>query len=354
MTKQVAITSFAVLGALALLTAGCERASTPATSQSATATTTPVTEANFTRAETHLYFGNSLKEGGAGKFHHVREVMSIDNQTVIRANRDTLYSSAVFDLDAGPVTVTLPDSGGRFMSMIAIDEDEYAVETVYAPGRFTYTKDKVGMRYVLLGLRTFVDPNDPKDVERAHAVQDSVRTDQPATGTFDFPNWDPVSQKKVREDLIKQAASLPDTKGMFGPRGRVDPERHSIGAATGWGGNAPEDALYLTVVPPKNDGTTVHRLTVPGEVPVDGFWSISVYGADGYFHKNDRDAYSINNVTAKKAPDGSVTVQFGGCDGTTANCIPITAAWNYWVRLYRPRKEVLSGTYRFPEAIPVK
>ena len=27
----------------------------------------PVTEQNFTRAETHLYFGNSLKEGGAGK-----------------------------------------------------------------------------------------------------------------------------------------------------------------------------------------------------------------------------------------------------------------------------------------------
>jgi hypothetical protein len=141
----------------------------------------PVTESNFTRAEAHLYFGNSLKGGGAGRFHHVREVISIDNQTVIRANRDTLYSSGVFDLDAGPVTVTLSDAGGRFMSMIAIDEDEYAVETVYAPGRFTYTKERVGTRYVLLGLRTFVDPNDPKDIEMVHALQDSVRADQPAT-----------------------------------------------------------------------------------------------------------------------------------------------------------------------------
>jgi hypothetical protein len=43
-------------------------------------------------------------------------------------------------------------------------------------------------------------------------------------------------------------------------------------------------------------------------------------------------AYSINNVTAKKAPDGSVTIQFGGCDGKTANCIPITAGWNYRTR----------------------
>jgi hypothetical protein len=225
---------------------------------------------------------------------------------------------------------------------------------VYAPGRFTYTKEKVGTRFVLLGLRTFVDPNDPKDIAAVHALQDSVRADQRGTGTFDFPNWDPVSQKKVREDLIKRAASLPDTKGMFGQRGKVDPERHLIGAATGWGGNAPEDALYLTVVPAKNDGHTVHRLTVTGDVPVDGFWSISVYGADGYFHKNDQHAYSINNVTAKKGADDSVTIQFGGCGGSTANCLPIAEGWNYWVRLYRPRKEIIDGTWKFPEALPVR
>jgi hypothetical protein len=29
------------------------------------------------------------------------------------APTDTLYSEAVFDLDAGPVTITLPDAGGR-------------------------------------------------------------------------------------------------------------------------------------------------------------------------------------------------------------------------------------------------
>jgi hypothetical protein len=239
------------------------------------------------------------------------------------------------------------------MSLIAIDEDEYALQTVYAPGRFTYSKDKVGTRYVLLGVRTFVDPKDPKDVEAAHALQDRLQAEQPRAGTYEFPNWDPVSQKAVRDGLIKRAALLPDTKGMFGPRGKVDPERHLIGTATGWGGNAPEDALYLTVVPAKNDGRTVHRLTVKGDVPVDGFWSVSVYGADGYFHKNDLDAYSINNVTAKEAADGTVTIQFGGCDGTSNNCIPITPGWNYWVRLYRPRKEVLEGAYKFPDAKPM-
>jgi hypothetical protein len=327
-----------------------------ATSPKATTMTepVPVTADNFNRAESHMYFSGTLKRaGGLGRFNHRRQLPPLDQQGVIRANRDTLYSEALFDLDAGPVTVTLPDPSGRFMSMIVLDEEQYALETVYGPGTFAYSKDKVGTRYVLLGIRTFVNPNDPSDLDKLHALQDAITVNQKATGTVEFPNWDPVSQKKVRDALIVLAGTLPDTKGMFGPRGKVDPIRHLISSATGWGGNAPEDAFYLTVVPPKNDGQTVHRLTIKGEVPVDGFWSISVYGADGYFHVNDQNTYNINGTTAKKDAVGSITIQFGGCDGTAANCIPITPGWNYWARFYRPRKEILNGTYKFPEPQPV-
>src|SRR4051794_30691355 len=76
----------------------------------------PVTADNFVRAETDMYFGSAVKEGKLGDFHHNRELMPIDRQTVIRSNRDTLYSAAVFDLNAGVVTITLPDPGDRFMS----------------------------------------------------------------------------------------------------------------------------------------------------------------------------------------------------------------------------------------------
>jgi hypothetical protein len=313
----------------------------------------PVTADNFNRAETDMYFASTIKlAGGVGKFDHRREVMAIDKQTVIRANRDTLYSSAVFDLDAGPVTITLPDPAGRFMSMIVIDEDQYALETAYAPGTFTYTKEKVGTRYVMIGLRTFVIPGDPKDLEKVHALQDAVKASQKNAGSYEVPNWDQESQKKVREALLVLAGTIPDTVRMFGPRDQVDPVRHLIGTATGWGGNAPKDATYLTVVPPKNDGKSIYKLTIR-DVPVDGFWSVSVYNAGGYFEKNDLDAYSLNNVTAKKGIDGAVNIQFGGCDGKTANCLPITPGWNYWVRLYRPRVEILNGTWKFPEPQPV-
>jgi len=108
----------------------------------------------------------------------------------------------------------------------------------------------------------------------------------------------------------------------------------------------------LNVTPQQNDGKTVYRLTVRN-VPVDGFWSINVYNAKGYFELNPQNAYSLNNITAAKDADGSVTVQFGGCDGKMPNCLPITQGWNYIVRLYRPRPEILNGDWTFPQAQPV-
>ncbi|WPO79350.1 DUF1214 domain-containing protein [Flavobacterium sp. KACC 22761] len=312
-----------------------------------------VTAANFNRAETDLYFNTSVKQSnGIGAIFHYRTLMPIDNQSVIRANRDVLYSSGVFDLDAGPITVTLPNPGKRFMSMQTIDQDQYS-ETYYAPGTFTFTKEKVGTRYLMLGIRTFINPNDPKDLPIVTALQNAIKVDQKEKGTFEIPNWDKASQKKVRDSLIEVSKKLADTKGMFGPRGKVDETLHLIGSATGWGGNPEKDAFYLSVNPPKNDGKTIYKLKVKN-VPVDGFWSVSVYNKEGYFEKNDLNIYSLNNITAKKDADGSVTIQFGGCDGKTPNCIPTVAGWNYWVRLYRPHKEVLNGTWKFPEAQIIK
>jgi hypothetical protein len=79
--------------------------------QDAAGTATAVTVKNFARAESDLYFGNIVKLGGFGNFNHYRTLTPIDQQTVVRMNRDTLYSGGVFDLDAGAVTITLPDTG---------------------------------------------------------------------------------------------------------------------------------------------------------------------------------------------------------------------------------------------------
>ncbi len=311
-----------------------------------------VTVDNFIRAESDLYFSNLVKEGGIGKLSHRREPAAIDNQTVIRLNRDTLYSSAVFDLDASPVTITMPNAGKRFMSLMLVNEDHYVMAVFYGAGSHTFTRKKIGTRYMLAGIRTFVDPADPNDVKQVHALQDAIKVSQKSLGSFEVPAWDPASQKKVRDALLVLGSTMPDFRNAFGAKGQVDPVRHLVGTALGWGGNPDKDAFYLNVTPPKNDGATAYKLVVKN-VPVDAFWSISVYNAEGYFEPNKENAYSLNNVTAKKGSDGSVTIQLGGAPDGSANWLPITPGWNYTVRLYRPRKPILDGTWKFPEPQPV-
>jgi hypothetical protein len=313
-----------------------------------------VTVENFVRAESGLAFAKVVKGGGFGKFNHGRELSPLAQQLVARQNRDTLYSTAVFDMNAGAVTITLPDAGKRFLSLITIDEDHYVIDVVYGAGRHTYTRKRAGTRYFFAAVRALVDPADPNDIQQVHKLQDAIKVDQPrGPGRFEMPDWDPLSQKKMRDALLVLNETLPDLRRAGGRRGEVDPVRHLIATASAWGLNPDKDAIYLNVTPKQNDGTTVYTLTVKN-VPVDGFWSISVYNAQGYFEPNEHDAYSLNNLTAKKSGDGSVTVQFGGWDGKTPNCLPITPGWNYIVRLYRPRAEILRGTWTFPEAPPLR
>jgi hypothetical protein len=312
----------------------------------------PVTVDNFVRAESDTYIGNFAKESGglANLFHH-REPASVDNQTVIRLNRDTLYSFAVFDFDAGPVTITMPDAGTRFMSLMSMSQDHYAA-TVYGKGEHTFTRDMIGTRYGALGIRTFVDPNDPEDVKKVHALQDAIKVSQANSGKLELPSWDAASQKKVRDALLILASTITGFDRAFGTKAQVDPIHHLIGTAAGWGGNPDQDAKYLNITPAQNDGATVYTLTVK-DVPVEAFWSVSVYNAQGYYEKNPYNAYSLNSVTAKKDSNGTFAIQFGGCDGRVPNCLPIMKGWNSTVRLYRPGPEIRNGKWKFPDAQPV-
>lgn len=305
---------------------------------------------NIARAESDMAFSIVVKQGGFGQFFHNREMTPLDRQTVVRQNRDTLYSAAVFDLDAGPVTITLPDAGTRFMSMQVFDQDQYTHQVAYTGGQYTLRKEDIGTRYAMAALRTLANPTDPADMKAVHALQDQVQASQPGgPGAFEVPRWDMASLEKLRAAFTVLGDSLPDKNRMFGSKAEVDPVRRMIGAVTAWGGNPEKDAIYLNFAPAGNDGRSVYTLTVK-DVPVDGFWSVTVYDAKGYFQPNALNAYSVNNLTAQKAADGSVIVQFGGCDGVVPNCLPVTKGWNYLVRLYRPRAEILDGSWTFPEA----
>jgi len=310
-----------------------------------------VTVDNFARAETDQTMKRYVDQGGFGKFLHIRQPTPLDKQDVIRMNRDTLYSFGVFDLTE-PVTITKPDSKGRFQSMMIVSEDHSIPPAEHGAGEFTLTQKEIGTRYAVVVFRTFVDANDPADIKAANALQDQIVVKQSAPGTFKIPEWDEKSLGTVRDAINVLAATKTDVSGFFGNINTINPLEHLLGTAYGWGGNPKEAAMYVNAVPPKNDGKTPYTLTAK-DVPVDGFWSVTVYNAKGFMEKNSQNAYSFNNVTAKPNDDGSITIHFGG-DANQVNYLPITDGWNYAVRLYQPKKELLDGTWTFPAAEPGK
>lgn len=307
-----------------------------------------VTTQNFVRAETDMQMQAYISNFDSfGKLHHNRAMYDVTKQLTIRANTDTMYSFGVFDLTE-PLKLKVPKTD-RYQSAMIVSQ-AHSIFALYQ-GDYTLTQEQIGSRYVFIILRTFVDPNDKADLDKAHTIQDMVKVSQKSTGSFEIPDWDKESLQAKRQQLGEIAGLLPDSRGMFGIKEELNPVMHLLGAAYGWGGLPEADASYDIAAPAKNNGKTVHSLTVKS-VPVDGFWSVTVYNKEGYFDVNERGVYSLNSKTVKRAADGSTTVQFGNCKNVD-NCLEIMDGWNYAIRLYRPQEPILNGTWKFPKPLPL-
>ena len=311
--------------------------------------TVPVNVDNFVRAETNRMFANLLAGAGESPWLHFRQPVPLDHQTVIRMNRDTLYSAAIVDSSEG-VTITIPASGDRYLSVMVVNQDHYINNVLHDPGEHTLSAEQVGTPYALIAARILVDPADPADVTAVNELQDELAVSTPSNTSFALPEYDRVSFDGTRQALLALARGLDGYSHSFGRVDEVDPVRHLIGTASGWGGLPEYEAFYVNVEPALPVGE--YTLTVPHDVPVDAFWSISVYDADGYFEPNDLNANTLNSITAERDSDGSVTVHFGGCGDNRPNCLPIVEGWNYLVRLYRPHAEVIDGSWHFPSIEP--
>jgi hypothetical protein len=308
----------------------------------------PVNVDNFVRAESDRMFASFVHEaGGVNRFLHHRAPTSVEHQPVIRMNRDTLYSEAIVDISEG-ARLTIPDAGDRYVSVMVVDQDHYINRVFHEPGEHALNLDEFDTPWVAVAARILVDPADEDDVAAVNQLQDQIAVEAESAKPFQPPDYDTPTLDSTREALLELARGLSSFDHAFGAKSYVDPVRHLLGTAAGWGGLPDEEARYIGVEPRLRVGE--YKLTVR-DVPVDGFWSISVYNADGYFEPNERNAYSVNNLTAQRAADGSVIVHFGG-DDERPNLLPIVDGWNYTVRLYRPRREILDGSWAFPSVEP--
>jgi hypothetical protein len=300
---------------------------------------------NFDRAQTDFEYAGIIKQaGGINKLHSNRAPTPIDKQNIIRMNRDTLYSTGVINISKG-ANVTLPDAGKRYMSLMIINNDGYVNDVYYGAGSYTLTVEKFDTTFVGVVIRTLADPEDPKDLAIAHKLQDQIQITAGSDEPFVLPDYDKASYKATLEPILDLAKGLKRYTQTFGSSKEVNPVHFMIGTASAWGGLPDNAAQYVNVQPDLPVGK--YELTVK-DVPVKGFWSISLYNAKGYFQQNDLNAYSLNNITAQPNSDGSYTIRFGGCTTSTENCLPIMEGWNYAVRMYEPSKAIIDGTWTFP------
>jgi hypothetical protein len=161
-------------------------------------------------------------------------------------------------------------------------------------------------------------------------------------------DYDEESFTAVRTAILALAGTVGEYTRAFGRRAEVDPIRHLLATAGGWGGLPEREAFYANVAPfaPVGEYQIVVR-----DVPVDAFWSISVYNHEGFFEPSDHGGCSLNSLTAHQESDGSVIVNLGSCQDDRPNCLHLMDGWNYIVRLYRPRAEILDGSWTFPTAV---
>jgi len=300
---------------------------------------------NFDRAQTDFEYAGIIKLAGSiNKLHSNREPTPIDKQNVIRMNRDTLYSLGVVNISEG-ATVTMPETGKRYMSLMIINNDGYVNDVFYGGGSYDLTMEKFDTPYVGVVIRTLANPEDAADLGIAHKLQDQIKITAGSDEPFVLPSYEKASYKATLDAILELAKGLKRYTQTFGSKAEVNPVHFMIGTASAWGGLPDKAAQYINVQPDLPVGK--YELTVK-DVPVKGFWSISLYNAKGYFQQNDLNAYSLNNLTARPNSDGSYTIRFGGCTKSIENCLPIMEGWNYAVRMYEPSKAIIDGSWKFP------
>ena len=150
----------------------------------------PVNVDNFCRAETdRMLAGLLARTDGIGTWHHDRQFSSLDEQTVIRQNRDTLYSLAIADISNG-ATLTVPDGGDRYVSVMVVNQDHYINRVIHTGGEQELTIDEFDTPYVVLAVRILVDPTDPADVAAVHELQDQFMLRSGSQTPFVMPDYE--------------------------------------------------------------------------------------------------------------------------------------------------------------------
>lgn len=166
-------------------------------------------------------------------------------------------------------------------------------------------------------------------------------------GTNWRPGGVPELAKAVSSGYAERDSYPVDWRGMIYTLGYIGIKRLGVGQ------------FYLLTPKSKDgqslDGANNYKLTVPPDVPVDQYWSVTVY--DRQTHALVRNMYrasrASNSADVRKNPDGSIDIYFGPkpLTGKESNWVPTDPEREFELmfRAYGPKQEFFEKKWALPD-----
>lgn len=330
---------------------------------------------DFIRTEVAHTANYNIERVGWNNFLHVPNVTQHEDKFVVRPNSDTLYSMNFFDVEDGYLVVQLPETD-RYMSLMIYELDHYLAEdgvinketrpiVIVKKGnpvpdienaRVVTVEKTLGallVRTLLLGA---------EDLETAQEIQQSIQASKVGTDKGKEPMESPLSAEELDEmrQFFRKRVGTVSWDHMYVPRSKpIKTIDRAQGVYEGNGALPASEARYVSIYTDsegkKLTAENQYTLTVPADIPVAYFWSVTVYDDDGLLIPNDGRIYSANSQLGEKNEDGSISVTFGNCTSGLKNCIPTgDGYWNFTWRYYGPKGALADNTWEHIKPAVVK
>ncbi len=296
---------------------------------------------------------------------------------VVRMNNDTYYSGGTVYLSEGPVKLSASEyDEDRFYSFQLMDDRNVNFHNIINPNGDYYLyfgekpEDVEGeliespSMLVVVIIRVEVkDKEDPVDVESAQKVFYGIDISGPEISELPvvdvLSSFDEKVVERANEMMDSVLANVPFYKLAPSPGevpGKVSYLRFAAGTKGAWGAPVADHSTYQIMFFDNNNevlnGSKGTYSITTEEPNVDAFWSVTVYDTErgGFFHPNKDDRYHINNTSAVRNSDGTITFLFKTqCQSGDVNCLEVPAGkFDLAVRYYLPKEELLSGEWKMP------
>ena len=313
-----------------------------------------VTDENYAFVMSDLAMQAEYQQGASNtSWHHHRSPIALDAQPAPMMNRDTLYSFSVIDGGAD-VTITLPETNGRYQSLHVWNHDHVTYKVFYGAGSHVVPAE-FSTDFFVANVRTQIDSKSADDVVEANGLQDSLSVEFPEgyePKEFQPTKWNMDEFEKIHPKYV----AIAEEEGVTGTMGWVDNEvsleDRNRGVSIALGLLPDSEAVYLTAKYTAQAGETLKATyAIPEQVdPELGFYSITIYGDDQYL-KTDQGS-TISNTEIVLNDDGKSfdiyyvpEAEFG--QNTNELIIPTEEFWINF-RIYLPAESVQNGEFVLP------